>query len=576
MVPAMLRPLLLAFLVSWPWTAYGLQLPQKPEVRVNRPNPMALDGVGTAVAINGSTLFAAQRSSGPVTVFEKNEVTGAWQFVQELPYLDPTGLLDGYGQNIALQGDIAVISAGGHYPAGIVYVYERSATTGLWNLKQKLEPSSRVGDFFGIDVELSNDVLAIGAWRGGPLTPSGGNADGAVYIYLRSTTTGLFELHQKLVAPVKTAGAPTGVDDFGQNIAMASPDRILIAADGTPRDGVRKGVCYIYEPDAGGVWRHAATLEIAEAEVVDMGETAVSMFTDTAAVTATTTGGASLVGRIHMYKRDSTVGTWSRVAVIDNRADSLMLVSEDQLLVGNGRGNSSPETGFDGAVQVFARNLTNSSWSMQAVLTAPYGSNKFDALFDNFGYLDVDGDVVAVGATTAVVQGQRAGAVWLFSPNAPEIDAALVSELAGSNPPQTGSTFTVRFTASNMSSTATATHPIVTTLLVNDLTVVSMSPGCTVSPVRDGLYQRLICESEALAPGLSWQPAIEVRTNVAGYYSFEPEVLADQLDPDGTNNQSVLFVEVKQAPPSSGGGGVFALASLMFLALVGARQRSRR
>jgi hypothetical protein len=95
---------------------------------------------------------------------------------------------DGFGGNVALSGDTAVIGAmfqdsrGDN--SGSAYVFTRSGTT--WNQQVKLTAADGAkGDAFGQSIALSGDTVVIGA----PHDDDKGNDAGSVYVFTRSGTT---------------------------------------------------------------------------------------------------------------------------------------------------------------------------------------------------------------------------------------------------------------------------------------------------------------------------------------------------------------------------------------------------
>jgi hypothetical protein len=98
--------------------------------------------------------------------------------------------------------------------SGSAHVYTWNNTSQSWSFGQELQPPS--GDIqpwmgFGGEVAISGDVAVVSA----PLLDSNGLSEsGAVYVFRRSGTT--FNFVQRLVSP-----SPSNFDSFGQSVAVS-------------------------------------------------------------------------------------------------------------------------------------------------------------------------------------------------------------------------------------------------------------------------------------------------------------------------------------------------------------------
>ena len=148
------------------------------------------DSFGGVVAISGSTMVigavyddeSGLRNTGSVCIFER---TGARHWDQIKKLISPNAEDSGwFGDQVALHGDLLAVTAAREYTTqgngfGVVYLFERnSGGTNNWGLLKVFEPS--VLGYFGSALSLDPDRLAIGA--------SGRNSDstlGRVHIYDR-------------------------------------------------------------------------------------------------------------------------------------------------------------------------------------------------------------------------------------------------------------------------------------------------------------------------------------------------------------------------------------------------------
>lgn len=133
------------------------------------------DLFGSSVALDGERALVGARGLreryGAAYVFER-QANGTWQQVAKLTAGDPR-LQQGFGANVSLRGDRALVRAAGDpvggTNAGAVYVFERQAS-GAWLQTAKLKASdASANDFFGAALlQVGNEVLvgAIGAGSG--------------------------------------------------------------------------------------------------------------------------------------------------------------------------------------------------------------------------------------------------------------------------------------------------------------------------------------------------------------------------------------------------------------------------
>jgi hypothetical protein len=138
---------------------------------------------GEAVALEGDRVLVGSPKSGqpgtPIDqsyLYERNEA-GQWAEVAILHAFPQSS----YGIDVAFEGELAVVGAPGHpFPLfyGSAYLYGR-APGGAWTLCSiLLARDYAYEDTFGTSVDLSSDLLAIGA----PLHSGASPQGGAVYV----------------------------------------------------------------------------------------------------------------------------------------------------------------------------------------------------------------------------------------------------------------------------------------------------------------------------------------------------------------------------------------------------------
>ena len=124
--------------------------------------------------------------AGSLYVFVR-EPGGTWSEVQKLTASDPTAGAE-FGESVALEGDRLVVGApgakavngsGSTVTCGAAYVFERG-TNGLWTETAKLVPDDFPGnDEFGFNVDLSGDRIIGGAHK----EDDNGGSSGAAYVF---------------------------------------------------------------------------------------------------------------------------------------------------------------------------------------------------------------------------------------------------------------------------------------------------------------------------------------------------------------------------------------------------------
>jgi len=184
-------------------------------------------------------------SNAGAAYFFERDMLGNWNQVQKVT---PSQRLanDKFGESVAISGNYAVVGA--HLEdedendintlgnEGSAYIYERDGL-GTWNFVQKIKASDkRVGDYFGIYVDISGPYLVVGAHRAG--VP--GTRTGQAYVFERDVL-GVWTEKGVLVPSDGTDN-----DWFGWRVSIDS-NRIAVAARG-------EGAGYVYERDIGGNW----------------------------------------------------------------------------------------------------------------------------------------------------------------------------------------------------------------------------------------------------------------------------------------------------------------------------------
>ena len=327
---------------------------------------------------------------------------------------------DSFGLSVAVDGNYALVGAPGRdvngSNSGAAYLYLQSqGGLDAWGQAAMLvagDPAD--GDLFGMSVDISGDVAVVGA-AGDDGT---GSVRGAAYIFYRYQ--GGADVWGQ-VKKIAAADAANG-DAFGNAVALDG-NILIVGADGEDGAGTDRGAAYIFARDQGGPdnWGQVAKLQAGDpADGVQFGFS-VDIAGDVAIVGAP---GESLTGTdrgaAYVYSRDlGGADAWGLVKKItagDGADDDLFGVSVSLggafAVVGaawvDGDGTNR------GAAYLFGKDQGGAdSWGPVKKLTASDAHNN-----DIFGYhVDVDGDLIVVGAPWSLGGGTERGQVYVFSRN---------------------------------------------------------------------------------------------------------------------------------------------------------------
>ena len=157
------------------------------------------DGFGGSIALSGKfALIGAVgeqqdenennplEDAGAVYLFKEDQ-SGNWSQVQKIVPSDRAEF-DQFGSFVDLEGNVAAVGAywkneQDHDHAGAVYLFEKTVDDSLREV-QKLRPSDiRSADWFGANLDLGGDYLAVGAIRRS--SPFAGEGVGAAYLFER-------------------------------------------------------------------------------------------------------------------------------------------------------------------------------------------------------------------------------------------------------------------------------------------------------------------------------------------------------------------------------------------------------
>jgi hypothetical protein len=297
------------------------------------PDGEGWDNFGRMVALDGETAIVAaplddtgdNENQGSAYVFTRSGTT--WSFQQKLTA--PDGEAGDIFGMVALDGDTALVAAGGDIGQGAVYVFTRSGAS--WSFQQKLTaPDGEAGDIFGAGVALDGDTALVGA----PWDDIEENGDrGSAYVFTRSGTTWAFQ--ERLLAPDGMAG-----DWFGMSLALRGDTALIGAPYDDSGENEDQGAAYVFTR-SGASWSFQQKLTAFDGEAGDDFGYAVALDGDRALVGAPydDSGESEDQGAAYVFTRSGT--SWSfqqKLTASDGEAGDIFGMSvsltSDRVLVG--------------------------------------------------------------------------------------------------------------------------------------------------------------------------------------------------------------------------------------------------
>jgi hypothetical protein len=273
------------------------------EQELTAPDGEAWDNFGRMVALDGETAIVAaplddsgaNENQGSAYVFTRSGTT--WSFQQKLTA--PDGKAGDIFGMVALDGDTALVAAGGDIGQGAVYVFTRSGAS--WSFQQKLTaPDGEAGDIFGGGVALDGDTALVGA----PWDDIEENEDqGSAYVFTRSGTTWAFQ--EQLLAPDGSAD-----DWFGMSLALDGDTALIGAPYHDSGENADQGAAYVFTR-SGASWSFQQKLTASDGAAGDDFGYAVALDGNTVLVGAPydDSGGNEDQGAAYVFTRSGA--SWS-------------------------------------------------------------------------------------------------------------------------------------------------------------------------------------------------------------------------------------------------------------------------
>jgi len=203
-----------------------------------------LDSFGESVSLDGNrALVGASRDddnwkdSGSAYVFDL--INGIWTETDKVT-AGPNaaeGVL--FGNTLSLYNDTLLIGASHEkLNTGAAYVFEYDSQSNGWSLAQILKSDNRhSGDYFGISLDIDNNIIIIGASG----TDNSGNQSGSAYVFQK--LNGSWQQTENIIS---NDGATN--HELGQAVSISS-ELTVIGAPHADGQGKESGAAYVFDVD---------------------------------------------------------------------------------------------------------------------------------------------------------------------------------------------------------------------------------------------------------------------------------------------------------------------------------------
>ncbi len=317
---------------------------------------------------------------------------------------------DEFGWSVAIEGNLAVVGANGYDDpnrwTGSVYVFRYEDPNWVQEAQLKADGVGYYWEEFGYSVDLSNDIIVVGASKAN----INGFKSGAVYVFRYDGSD--WNQEAKLLASDGERLALFGID-------VAIEDEILaIGASGdTPTTSA--GSVYIYYYDDPN-WMNSQKLEASDAMQSDHLGRSVDISGD--ALVATAYGvDAALPGNIYCNSGAAYIfrfngSIWVEEAKLlssDSKCQDLFgysaAIDNDYVVIGAWQDD---DNGYNsGLAYVFHYN--SSEWVQQSTRLLPSDSGAQDK-FGSYSYIGLSGDNTIIGSPQDDDKGSNSGSAYVF------------------------------------------------------------------------------------------------------------------------------------------------------------------
>jgi len=348
----------------------------------------ARDYFGSSIAISGSTAVIGAPGDdergedvGAAYIYTRNS-EGMWVQQEKLTPKEikkPNArdrTVDSFGQSVAISDNTILIGAYSRMDGnGSAHVFVLD-TQGDWSHQAVLTGSqASSGSNFGVSIAIDENTAFVGADENDNHSTS--THPGAVYVFTRNSSGSWSETE------ILSASDNQDNNFFGRSLSVNN-NRILIGASGYNQDELNTGAAYLFERNEQNKWVQTSKLLVDTIGSNSKFGESVSLYGDTALVSAPGHFPSTYNGPAYIFQRDTT-GNWQLDAELTPQPNNHQSFGKSVLLYQN----TALISGWN-TVNVFSRN-TDGAW-----LTKGYfnGNNTFSSGLDA---LAISGNSVLAG-----------------------------------------------------------------------------------------------------------------------------------------------------------------------------------
>lgn len=181
----------------------------------------------------------------------------------------------------------------------------------LWKQQAKLEASDGAAlNVLGYSVAIFGDTVLVGAHQAS--VTGVGSADGAAYVFVRDPDRGTWTQQAKLTASDAAAG-----DYVGFSVSLFGDTALLSAHSSDPGGLAQAGAAYVFvrrSSEGQTIWTQQAKLIATDRLAGDQFSSAVSLYGDTALLGAHLVDSGSYInsGAAYVFLRNAATGAWTQ------------------------------------------------------------------------------------------------------------------------------------------------------------------------------------------------------------------------------------------------------------------------
>tara|TARA_R110002111_G_scaffold257026_1_gene324949 strand:- start:92664 stop:99785 length:7122 start_codon:yes stop_codon:yes gene_type:complete len=398
--------------------------------RIRPPSPSVIgDHFGNAIAIDGNFMVVGaidsdliKTDAGAAYVYFRNrqntldnEFDDTWEYQTTLTAFDGSEG-DQFGSSVAIARDTIVIGAYADddlgSDSGSAYIYRWDGFE--WVFEEKLIASNgRLGDNFGGDVSIEDDIIVVGASFYNPDDPEGPfdiQDAGAAYVFTRN---GSDWSETQLI----TASNAAVSDQFGWEVIIQNNTIFISGLKSDTQDSnSNAGAVYIFH-NLNGTWTEQQILTHPDGETYDF-------FGYDIDVDGNFLGVITAAGdedRRNAYIFENIDGNWQFKQSLgtpgyrNNPSANSISISGSSIAIGSIESNGNSNN--TGVVYIYHHKELENWWSESQELFTEFGSSN-----DYFGYAVAFSDSqLIVGAPRSPISTINAGQIYTFQPYRPHI-----------------------------------------------------------------------------------------------------------------------------------------------------------